>query len=529
MLYIPMARAINPDKQRFLRDYVDYIAKAGLTFCQSNSSTHWWLTKLASKNHYSSDFHKIVENIYFNKLPTVERRLVRIGSVIKNIAQLSRVSVRLCKQIYLSKKVFDRRVEHAKAALASNAVYVIKTFGFQRSFKNGFFEDLYFGPLKKQIEQKIGAPVLVVFDPVSRFELCLKGTEKESHVFPYQAFLHFSDIFKIWSTLSRAALSKVPRMDLFYGHDLNSHLRWCYQKDVLSKEAFFSVAIQLAFRRLLADLKVSQFILTAEFNPWERLVIEEFRRAQPSVRIVGYQHSIVMEDMLNMFPGKEECQFAPKPDVILTTGRVPFEMLKKLGDYRGIHLEPACALRYTYLDKIQPTQEALKQVLLAPMEGTHDSAAMLDYLVTRLKDAPDWQVIVRPHPAFPISNLLKHSKLRGSSLPKNFSISSAPDLTTDITRSSILFYWGSTTALECLKAGHPLIQFDAGVFNNDPLVDFKRLKWTVKPGDQLLPILGEIMQLELSDLNSRRAAGEAFVNDYFWRVTDAALGKFYNA
>lgn len=282
--------------------------------------------------------------------------------------------------------------------------------------------------------------------------------------------------------------------------------------------------------RLALESKPRRLILSTENNPWERITILETRAASPATKIIGYQHTVVPEASANMFPGAGEIEGgAPVPDLLLTVGEEPACILREYGRYGSMRIEPACAIRFEYLETL-PKKDPFplpKRILIA-LEGVVEAHEPLAYALRELKERKDLKIVIRTHPARPLE-LLERDVPFSFRDWENVEVS-APgvSLLDDLARSGIVYYWGSSVALEALALGIPLLHFDrGGALSYDPLFASPHMKLRTGPaGAPIGRAADEIFSWDAERISRERASGRDYLSRYFHPVTPQRLDLF---
>jgi len=109
----------------------------------------------------------------------------------------------------------------------------------------------------------------------------------------------------------------------------------------------------------------------------------------------------------------------------------------------------------------------------------------------------------------------------------NFQVSQNTYLAQDIDCADVVIYWGSTSALEALSKGKPIIHFkNEYILSFDPLFDCDDLKWVVTQNDSLVSVLNEIYTLDDNQFFQRQRKAQDYLNSYFYPISEENLQKF---
>lgn len=497
----------------YLKHYIDCIADAG----RQLNSREWWATHIASKNRFTSRLAQKLESESTPKaLGSSEK--AQFGPWRKLLQALRIVSA-ACKTI----------LHHAQAriCLADKTTklrrssgrdwYVIKTFVYDHSFTaDGEYRDVFFGRLP-QILKSHGCNVLVYATILGNRKNCLHRMEKcrDIDIIPIELFLDtrsvISDMFNLLFMRFRP-LDTVMFDDKNVAPIINAEL-----SDTLNNIPAYQYFHYRFIESLSRFMDIETFLQTGENNPWERMCIMALRKYSPATRILSYQHAVVPQASANMFAGRGEAELAPLPDHLLTTGPEPKRIIEQFGDYPSGFVVSACGLRYEYLDNIimNPVKETRPRRILLALEGIPEVVRMVEYAVRELADNHDYSITVRAHPSLPFETLQKHlpSDLRGMDA---LEISQNRSLMDDIERADAVMYWGTTVALEALKAGKRVIHFDMETrLSYDPLFLVESMKRSVTSKDSLSEVLDALFICDPDALQKEQQSALNYLNDYF--------------
>ncbi len=511
-------------KKDFIFSYAKTIASAG----SQNLSLNWWPTWLSSKNRYLSSATRYFEEIFLNEKTFHEPpKKFRYGlALISAIARSIKCSIKLLFQIGLMRIKYASLTKRIKKEFKGKEVYLIKTFAYKHSFKDKSFRDVYFETLPQHLKKR-GIATLTIFDPID----CFKETFRygfanllKEKALPFYLFCNFFDLLKAWKYLIRGALCAQFQNVLFGSQDVSCEIKRFHQIDMLGANSLYSFVIYLAFCRISKTFNLSHFLFTFENNPWERLCQIAVKKQNPKTKTIGYQHSVLAESSMNMFAGEGELSYAPYPDRVLTVGWETAQIIKQYSAAPPPSPEPACALRFQYLEKMQTRSGPVTKTLLVALDGAREASQVIHYIFQNLSALKDWEIIIRMHPSLSIS------KLKGINLDfsySNIELSKNRKLYEDLSRSGVVFYQGSSVALEALMLGLPIIHFDTNrILSDDPLFACPHLKWITQHSSALNNVLENILTIPLISLNESRLRAQEYLRKYFYPVTIQSMNLF---
>ena len=542
----------------FVREYNDVIGSIAQVKDQSKL---WWATDMASKNRFMSQLPRLLQqfgeimNAAHNDLlqhvvvigpswaiqPSLRKNLekenveliylgkgskkeIHIASgIVRKMASLiyhaARIYLRICYAQMRLKKILKEKLDDKKH------YYVVRSFIYDHSLTDGRYADPFFGRLPEFLKKT--KDVLIFCDILGNYKSCIRKIEtcKAGPIIPYEIFLSFFDVARAVLQILFCKIM-IPNETLFFRNDVS---------DIIKNElvrTFNGIAIYQLLNysstmKLLKRVSTVEFLLTFENNPWEKMSMAAIREFSPRTKIIGYQHNVVPQASVNMFIGSMERPITPKPDIILTTGANPRDIMLRYGDFEGISFDTACALRYEYLFRLNPAQKPQehRSILLA-LEGIFESYHMVNYVLGQLSNDTKYKVKVRTHPVLPLK-IFKHKLDFDLKAMRHVSFSKGTNLKDDIESSDIVMYWGSTVALEALWMGKPVIHFDNGnILSFDPLFDCSHLKWTVSRDKDLGSVLKEIDLLDPEEYEHQKTEAKTYLQHYFYPVTDENLSHF---
>ena len=504
------------EQRRFISAYAELVGRLS----RHNHSLLWWATDISSKNRFFSPLERALEQIFKGEQTLSPSLLSALWAMILRIARILQHMAYIAPRIIKARR-FSAAI--ARAAADPTPVYVVRTCVAGRSFDAaGNYKDIFFGCLPDFLSKR--QRVIIFADVMDDFskttELLLK--HGKDAIYPLEAFLRLGDVLKAsWRMLFFSI--RVPDDLTFLGRAVCKEVRAVCAANG-SKIQPLHLYQYFAMSNLLKYFKVEKLLLTCEFNPWEKMFLAALKEHAPSAKTVGYQHTVVPQASVNMFTSHLEEDLMPKPDVILTVGPKPKDIIARY-QTAAIQLKPACALRFEYLIG-QPQSPRTKrgQVLLV-LEGMPQVAQIIAGVVNQLAAQDRYCLRIRTHPFLPLKQFVQGLLNKGQRLE----ISSGT-LVQDLAWADAVIYWGSTVALEAVGLGKPVVHYDNGsLLSFDPLFELSAFKWRFGPADSLVAILDGINALSDEEYAQQRQAAQAYVADYFYPVTEEAMALFLGA
>ncbi|MFH1724218.1 MAG: hypothetical protein ABII00_06305 [Elusimicrobiota bacterium] len=262
-------------------------------------------------------------------------------------------------------------------------------------------------------------------------------------------------LYSSWPDVGEALLSlppRPPRIGRFDGQavDLLLEREWWHDLSRAGRCAY--LLLRACAGRFLRAARWRALIFPWESQPQERMIVLAARES--GVRTVGYQHTTVPRMQMPLFAGRGEDAWAPLPDIILTSGPHPTRMLERGGLARE-RLRLAGSRRYPHLAAAVPgapknTAPARGDTVLVLLPVDRDqSLHMLAAFARAYPNGGDFRILVKPHPATPVSR-------RDIRFPAEIASGDFPQA---LERCGLVVFSGSTAGLEALLAGRRVLRY----------------------------------------------------------------------
>lgn len=227
-------------------------------------------------------------------------------------------------------------------------------------------------------------------------------------------------------------------------------------EEALSSGALGALRVGSQIGCLVAKMRTKTLVFTHEGHAWERIIIATARRANPSIRCIGYQHAAVFRLQHAL---RRNLSSEYNPDKILTAGFVGKRQLEASPGLRGIPVTILGSNRATPKRKKESSSKISNQkqknkdsVCLVLPEGIPSECHyLMNFSIACLKALPDIRFIWRLHPVVDFRRL-RSENFRLKILPARIRISNS-SLETDLAHSNIVLYRGSTAAVQAVAAG----------------------------------------------------------------------------
>ncbi|MBA7696916.1 hypothetical protein ES703_105570 [subsurface metagenome] len=397
-----------------------------------------------------------------------------------------------------------------------------------RSFKaGGKYHDSYFGELTRYLRNKEERVIIVpyILSTVSYRQTLKRMTQsKESFLVP-QAFLNIHDIFRL-ALKHTLNIPKKRAYPSFEGFKISKII----MDDVRKDWRELRVASQLLFHDIVrhwreAGIPIDRFIYTYENHVWEKAYCIALKESYPSTKIIGYQHSTVRKMLLNYFFSKVELPLLPFPDKVITNGKYPERLFKESG-YDPRKVVCGGAIRYVSLlnkGKKPPIKKAVSSpvILVTPLVK-NESIELVWKVLEAFGQMNKYKILLKFHPDCPYRHVAKGL----GTLPEHFIVSDKP-LSELLRESRVLLYTSSTTCIEALSLGVPVLHIESDfMVDLDPL-DFRPdVSHSARSKDDILKTVEEILAKDQRELSERRIAWKAVVSEIFGPVDESVFDLF---
>ena len=544
------------DKVKFKSDYVQFIGNLSTCF----ESKRWWATQTAAKFRNQTPFilyklqivSDILNKYSIKKLVVIDEsylfnRAIYFFSKNKSIEFTSSISqatiiyynlksfllflgavnysfLKIFYKTVLSKYLFNKKIKQIKTVRPIN---VIKTFAYENSFdEKGKFIDKFFGDLPIYLKNN-GYSIVSLVVCLGHYNTILRKIAKDNinTVLPLELFIKIKSLvvefFKL-IILKLEVTKKIYFNDINVTEFLNFYLKYNKKNEISLNHVLHYTAIN----ELLKHFKVRSLISTYENIPWEPMCLLALKETSPKTISIGYQHSNVSEFETNYFLSESELSERPMPDRIYTVGPITKRIIEKNSIGKYPFLESSCALRYKHSEPKKHKYRRKHRRILVALEGLPDVYHLVNYVLDELSLDNHYEIIIRPHPILPMTQLKKHIQLDYSKL-ENVYISEGGSINRDFEKVSVVIYRESTVALEAIAFGIPVICFQSHpVISFDPLFELHDFKWNVDESVKLEPLLNQIIEKDDKSFFEASQKAKLYIKEYFHECTNEKMSMF---
>lgn len=545
------------DKKEFKKQYLNLIGCLTSTF----SNKYWWATETVSKFRSQLPFFlykfQIVLSLIKRHNPEIliivdkelifERLLhyysqenkIKFTSSFKNFRKLVYVFNINCRfyfkilksffgliyKLIISKYFFNKELKNQN--ISQNHV-IIKSFSYVRSFKNNNeYVDQFFGNLSSFLKRR-KKNILTVVSCIGNYKIIVKKLKKlDDMIYPYELFI--SPIALIITFFEVLKFRMIVKEDVLFNKiNMSNFLSEYLFLNRVNELSLNQILYYQSMKGMLKIFKAEKLISTYENIPWEPMCFLGVKTFSPETEIIGYQHSVVSDFSTNYFLHDTELKNRPLPDKILTVGATTKKIIEMNSGKILPPIQSSCALRYNYL-KERKIESNKNNKILVVLEGLNDVYKLVNYVLSEISENDNLEIIIRPHPILPMSELDKYINKDYKKL-EYVKISSNDSVLSDLENVSAVIYRESTVALEAISLGIPVICFRSHQnISYDPLFELNDFKWNVDESVKLKLILDEIFNLNKQVYNSSKKQAKLYINNYFENCTDHKMSLFINA
>jgi hypothetical protein len=226
-------------------------------------------------------------------------------------------------------------------------------------------------------------------------------------------------------------------------------------------------------REAMRRWKASTFVTLYEGRAWEKPAWLGARQAAPHCRLVGYQHTVVLNHSLSLLEPQRSTWVPPAPDVVFCTGESTRNLIQPGHRSFGSRLLVYGSIRRkASLVTAQPRPQR-RTVIVLPEGILPECVVVFNAALKAAALLPDHHFIFRCHPILPFSQVEAFLSGTTAALP-NIEISITPSIDDDFARSSAILYRGSSSVLyAALQGVKPFYLHDESLPDVDPLFELQ--------------------------------------------------------
>ncbi len=391
-----------------------------------------------------------------------------------------------------------------KALRLDRADLLIKAWTFSGASRNGS-GDFYYGPLADQAQSQGIRSAFLYGDPRGRIgwqELQRMFKREGPQSLPEALFVPIWAPFLLWMKQLRSAFSLYRLASRASDPKLASVgavcTVSCLQPSTLRNALYFYI-VREAVRRF----RPRTFLTLYEGQPWEKIAWHGAKAADPKVKILGYQHTVVMPHSLSLTSPNRPSWELSVPEAVLCLGEVTRRMMAEGHHPFGSRLIEFGTFRRTKESlQLSPPRPSRRTILVLPVGVLEEAVLLFDFATRLAKGSFQDRFIFRCHPVLPFGKVhphLKEDPLRFTNIEVSGQravvrrplaeatgrravvrrpLAEATDqgeITDDFKRSSAVLYHGSSAVLYSLLYGlKPLYVRFKELPDTDPLFEVEQ-------------------------------------------------------
>jgi len=540
----------------FAKEYINFIGNLN----RDHNSIYWWATTMSYKGTFGSNLCKDIFNYYciasiiksqnsnyiiLNDNPVfnycvksyceglgIECKLLESGKrngVVVHLRRCLKSDIhficdgwarKVLASFYLSTKI-------KRSLKKENSYYIIKTWIDEGSFlDDNIYNDLFFGRLQEYLKEK-GKNFIILAGILTKYRDRIRKINKvkQDLIIPQEYFVRYFDYLKVIA-LNIIYRPKIAKPVSFLGFEVTDLVKECLSKDYENNEINKNLIYYYYIKGLLKKIKLHTFLFPFEGQSWERLSMLAIKSFSLPIKTIGYAHASLPPYLLSYFYSKEEGAIVPLPDKIITMGKETKDILEKSGNYNNeTNLIEGCALRYEYVFKKNRIAWNKNGTILAALSMDMGySLGLLKILCDMLAENNGFKVVLRSHPFTPLKAI---TRLYDLDLGHKFQISKSKSFKDDLMGSSLVVYVDSTTGLEALMCGVPVVHVDLKEpVSTDPLFRLNSLKWTVSDKNELSKVIDYINHIDNEEYLKKYNDALVYLKRYFYPVEEKYLKEF---
>ena len=425
--------------------------------------------------------------------------------------------------LYLTARLFQVRARHSatlRAFAAQRFDLVAKSWRFEAG--EGAGEDFYYGDLRQRLQEK-GLRMLTLYSyprgsawrgPRLASD-CETWNLHELVLLPLSAPVRL--VFSQWATSRR--LSRLAHET----SELAAEVAKRAMLDCLSYRNLLQGLSYPVFQQAARIWKPKGMLALYEGHPWEQFAWAAAKKADPSCKTIGYQHTILLPHQLSMLRSGASDRFSAKPDAVLCLGPRTVEMLRP--SHPGSRLIPFGTFRKTAAANGSVPDPKRKTVLVLPEAHAEEMSLLFQTTARIAGRLPDHHFILRCHPILPSPRTQIRSSL-GCDPEEiaNLEVSLGKSVEEDFARSSVLLYRGSSSVLYAVRKGlKPVYLRERSLPDLDSLSALREWKETAEGPEELAGILNRYAAAGASSSRQEWTVASEYVSSYAIPVDDFAL------
>jgi hypothetical protein len=520
--------ALSPEQARRLESIAEELRAPFHALMAGLAAPHaqdldWWVTQLASRNTFSSDFYlRCCQAVLAKReaaaevvvdspglAQTLERASVPVRCTSSGANWLRRVRAFAAALYSFTGRALAARLVPSRKTLPLEPLTLVDTFVFADSAR-----DHYYPGMLEQLSESERA--LLWFVPTlyrvrNHFALIAKLREAPENFLLPEDYLGFGDYLHALAHPWRAPRA-APGPRMLAGIDVEPLVREAEARGFAASGTLEAVLRRRFAHRLRErGVRLRMVLEWYENQELDRGAVSGLREAYPDVPVIGYQGYVVSRHYLCMFPTREEQAAGLIPQSVAVVGPAFIEPAKEFCP--GLEVEAAPAFRFRKLHE-QPPPREFNVLVALPIH-----LAEARFIVQRLPRSSDWRITLKPHPLAPLERI-------GARLGDWQVVSG--DLDELIAGAAMLVSSASSACVQAIACGVPVAVMGSlqGLTQNPIPPGTDRHLWTLcYTGEELEASIRHFAGRPAAEIARDRATGRALRERFFTPVNRATVAK----
>jgi hypothetical protein len=521
------------------------------------SSLEWWALSTTAKNFLSTNFGNQVFQLLLIKAIAEEGKYsplyilnatptqIDIARHSNKFADFTLIIKSKFQYWFKIKSFFKRIVKNTYHAVKITRYYAcnkkeIKVASLDTLFmtyldrKSVPGSDPFFGDLNKKIvslEPELSTMTVCFLNTGEADFFKKKDKFLSNGCFALLEFLTVKSIFLIWmKSCFKTKFTSLGDKNIFLDEiDFSSLLSDSINDDVMSGRYFMNLAVYYSALQMFSEIRIKNFIYPFENKSIEKMMLLASKNTSLNANIcsVGYQHTSITPRHTTLLFSEFEAENTPLPKKIITAGHIAREYLQANGNYPENYIFTGCALRQQFPseNKIELFNSDRTHVLLTLSSSLRELKKSIEFMRNLLKYTGKYEIGVRPHPEFSMSDLPITLKNWAN---KNLMDLSGSNLQENLKWCDVCMYVSSSVAIEAMMFGKPVIniRFD-DVINPDPVINNPVAHWSYSKPNEVIDKLDWLRKMDKQKYNNLSEEAKKYALNYFVPATNEKYKIFY--
>lgn len=578
---ISVAQHLDKAANRLRDPYIAWVGELS----RENQSAVWWASEIAAKNPYHMLFSRVClldaayqvlgdgcgddvliiggtpaliweiaafldkRDIPHTDYPQVSRPTTAgfrqglqktaqaVASALPPVHRLGRISPLyqkfLDKHIVYRQKILRKHATPNAEPLNGGKTALFFSWIDRRSFsQDGSYTDPNFGPLpdiyRRQGYRVAFVPRILHTIPYEEAVIRLKKTG-ETLFFPEQYITHAD--FRRFEKESRSFSPVLKPHEEIGGIPIQElaaeHIEMT--RSIIPENLLYHTFIQ---NLILNGTEPRVILHTCEGHSWENSLCLAVKTNMKDTTLLGYDNVTFSRFVLSMYPARNEMEFKPLPDYIITNGPLFKNTLVREG-HDPHRIRCGCALRHTYLWRGQDTTSDSKikhegprvKILVATAIGLGDSVELIAKASRAFGSVAPYEVIIKCHPMVNIDEARAYLGHHLNHTNISFSTASISDLLADM---DILLYTYTSVCYEAMMYGvYPVCVQPENFINLDKLDATPDIRALAITPEGLRATADRIMRCQPEERREWAVKARRIVREALAPVNDDCIGAFF--